>query len=71
LGKAVGVKLAKRVRSSTIVLGFVVEKTSEREVWHDRVQDMIGVICFNTKSIVFWEGMIFDENCRQLWPPTA
>jgi len=32
---------------------------------------MIGMICFNTKSIVFWEGMIFDENCNQVWPPAA
>ena len=71
LGKALSGKLAASVRSTTIVLGFVVEKTTDREVWHDRVQDMIGMICFNTKSLVFWEGMIFDENCSQVWPPAA
>ena len=71
LGKPLNGKLAARIRSTTIVLGCVVEKTTDREVWHDRVQDMIGMICFNTKSIVFWEGMIFDENCSQLWPPAA
>jgi hypothetical protein len=32
---------------------------------------MVGMICFNTRSIVFWEGMIFDENCSQLWPPAG
>ncbi len=71
LGKALSGKLAARIRSTTIVLGFVVEKTTDREVWHDRVQDMIAMICFNTKSIVLWEGMIFDENCGQVWPPAA
>jgi hypothetical protein len=70
-GKALSSELAARIRSTTIVLGFVVEKTTDREVWHDRVQDMIGMICFNTKSIVFWEGMIFDENGGQLWPPAV
>lgn len=69
LGKALSSELAARIRSTTIVLGFVVEKATDREVWHDRVQDMIGMICFNTKSIVFWEGMIFDENCGLVWPP--
>jgi hypothetical protein len=71
LGKALSGELAGRIRSSTIVLGFVVEKTTDREIWHDRIQDMIGMICFNTTSIVFWEGMIFDENCSQVWPPAA
>ena len=68
LGKSMSPKLVTRVRSTTIVLGFVVEKTTDQEVWYDRVQDMIGMICSNTQSIVFWEGMIFDENCSQLWP---
>jgi hypothetical protein len=71
LGNALSGQLAARIRSTTMVLGFVVEKTTDREVWHDRVQDMIGMICFNTKSIAFWEGMMFDENCSQVWPPTA
>ena len=48
LGKRLSGKLAERIRSTTIVLGFVVEKATDREVWHDRVQDMIGMICFNT-----------------------
>ena len=71
LGKALNGELAARIRSTTIVLGFVVEKATARKVWHDRVQDMIGMICFNTKSIVFWEGMVFDENAGQVWPPAA
>jgi hypothetical protein len=71
LGQKLSADLADRIRSTTIILGFVVEKATDREIWHDRVQDMIGMICFNTKSIVFWEGMIFDENCTQVWPPAA
>lgn len=71
LGKTLSVELAARIRSTTMVLGFVVEKTADRQVWHERVQDMIGMICFNTKSIVFWEGMIFDENASQIWPPAV
>jgi hypothetical protein len=71
LGRRLSRKLAARIRSATIVLGFVVEKATDREVWHDRAQDMIGMICFNTKSVVFWEGMVFDENARQVWPPAA
>jgi len=71
LGKILSGELAARIRSSTIVLGFVVEKATDREVWHDRVQEMIGMICANTQSIVFWEGMIVDENCSQVWPSTA
>jgi hypothetical protein len=71
LGKVLSGELAARIRCTRIVLGIVVEKTTDREVWHDRVQDMIGMICFNTKSIVFWEGMIFDENCNLVWPPAA
>ena len=69
LGKVLSGELPARIRSTTMVLSFVVTKASDREVWHDRVQDMIGIICFNTKSVVFWEGMIFDENCSRLWPP--
>lgn len=71
LGEASSGELAARIRSTTIVLGLVVEKATDRDVWHDRVQDMIAMICFNTKSVVFWEGAIFDENCSQLWPPAA
>ena len=71
LGTALSGELAARICAATIVLGFVVEKTTNREVWHDRVQDMIGMICFNTKSIVFWEGMIIDENSIQVWPPAT
>lgn len=71
LGKVLSGELAARIRSTTIVLGFVVEKATVREVWHDRVQDMIGMICSNTKAIAFWEGMIFDENCSQVWPPAT
>ena len=71
LGKPLSGELAARIRSTAIVLGFVVEKETDPDGWRDRVQDMIGMICFNTKSIVFWEGMIFDENPRQLWPRAA
>src|ERR1051326_8113255 len=56
LGKNLSGELAARICSSTIVLGFVVEKATDREVWHDRVQEMIGMICANTQSIVLWEG---------------
>ncbi len=70
LDNALSDELVARIRSSMIVLGLVIEKTTDRNVWHDRIQDMIGMICFNTKSIVFWEGMIFDENCSQVWPST-
>jgi hypothetical protein len=48
IGKPLGRKLAARIRSTTIVLGFVVEKTTDPEGWNDRVQDMIGMICINT-----------------------
>jgi hypothetical protein len=68
LGTPLSTDLAARIQSTTIILGFVVEETTHRDVWHDRVQDMIGMICFNTKGILFWEGSIFDENCTQLWP---
>jgi hypothetical protein len=30
---------------------------------------MIGMICFNTGALVFWELMIYDENFQRLWPP--
>ena len=68
LGQVVEPGLVDRIRSSTIVLGIVVEKTTDRDVWHDRVQDIVGMICFNTKSLLFWEGMVYNENCRRVWP---
>jgi len=71
LGRKVRGELTDRIRSTTIVLGFAVEKATHREVWDGRVQDMIGMICFNTKALVFWEGMLYDENCMQVWPAVA
>src|SRR5262249_6002994 len=40
-GRALDKGLVRRIQSTTMVLGFVVEKTTDREVWHERVQDMI------------------------------
>jgi hypothetical protein len=67
-GRPLDKTLTKRIRSTTIVLGFVVEKATDREVWHERVQDLIGIICFNTRALLFWEGAIFNEECQQLLP---
>lgn len=60
--------LVQRIRSTTMVLGFVVEGTTDRDVWHGRVEDMIAMICYNTGALLFWEGAVFDENCQQLLP---
>jgi len=62
--------LIQRIRSTTLVLGFVVDGTTDRDVWHGRVQDMIAMICSNTGALLFWEGAVFDENCQQLLPAT-
>jgi hypothetical protein len=70
-GQALDKSLTERIRSTTIVLGFVVKKATERDVWHERVQDLIAMICYNTRSLLFWEGAIFDEECRQLLPVPA
>ncbi len=32
----------------------------------ERLQDIIGGIAYNTTSVVFWEGMILDENAVPL-----
>ena len=60
--------LERRILSTTLVLGFVVERTVEPDGWRDRVQDMIGTIASNTRALVFWEGGVFDEHARQLFP---
>jgi hypothetical protein len=70
-GRSLDKGLTRRIRSTTMVLGFVVEKTTDRQVWHERVQDLIGMICFNTRALLFWEGAIFNEECRQLLPVPA
>jgi hypothetical protein len=67
-GHALDISLIRRIRCTTIVLGFVVEKTTDREVWHDRVQNAIAMICSNTGALLFWEGAIFDDQCQQLLP---
>jgi hypothetical protein len=71
LGRLPDVTLLRRIRSTTMILGFVVEGTTDRDVWHDRVEDIIAMICFNTGALLFWEGAIFDENCQQLLPDAA
>jgi hypothetical protein len=67
-GQPLDESLVQRIRGTTLILGFVVEGTTDRNVWHDRVQDLIAIICFNTGALLFWEGAIFDENCQQLLP---
>jgi hypothetical protein len=51
-----------------MVLGFVVEGTSDRDVWHGRAEDLIATICYNTGALLFREGAVFDENCQRLLP---
>jgi hypothetical protein len=70
-GRPLAKSLIRRIRSTSMVLGFVVGKTTEREIWHDRVQDAIAMICFNTGALLFWEGAIFNEHCQQLLPTPA
>jgi hypothetical protein len=70
-GRPLDMSLTVRIRSTTMVLGFVIEKATDRDVWHDRVQDVVGMICFNTGGLLFWEGAIFDEQCQQLLPTPA
>lgn len=60
--------LVQRIRSTALVLGFVVEGATDRDVWHDRVEDIIAMICFNTRALLFWEGGVFDENLERLLP---
>jgi hypothetical protein len=60
--------LVRRIRSSSMVLGVIVEGTTDREVWHERTQDLIAMICFHTSALLFWEGLIYDKNCQQLLP---
>lgn len=70
-GRVVDEALLRRIRATSIILGFGVEGTTNRDVWHNRVQDLIAMICYNTGALLFWEGIIFDENCQQLLPEIA
>ncbi|MHC4404099.1 MAG: hypothetical protein ACYTG0_30965 [Planctomycetota bacterium] len=55
-----------RIRSTKLVLGFVVTPDYEDESRFERVQDIVGAIAYNTASIVFWEGSMLDENAAPL-----
>ena len=68
LRRPIDSSLEQRILSTTLVLGFVVEAKAQRDCWQDRVQEMMGTIAFNTGSLVFWEGRIFDEGAKPLFP---
>ena len=70
-GRPLEKELAQRIRSTKMVLGLVFEKATDRGVWYDRVNDLMAMICFNTRALLFWEGAIYDEQCRQLLPIPA
>jgi len=69
LRKPVDPSFERRILSTTLVLGFVVERKTKPDEWRDRVYQMIGMIAYNTSSLVFWEGAVLDENSNQLFPP--
>jgi hypothetical protein len=60
--------LEDRILSTTLVAGFVVERTAIPDGWRDRVQRMIGTIASNTGALIFWEGSVFDQNSERLFP---
>lgn len=68
LHKPIDHALERRILSTTLALGFVVERNAQPDCWQDRVHNMMGTIAFNTGSIVFWEGYLYDEHAKKLFP---
>ncbi len=70
LAKARGVELQpemiQRMRSMRLVLGIMVHPDFDEESRFQRLETLIGTICFNTQSLLFWEGDILDENARPI-----
>ena len=70
-GATLNSELLQRIRQSKLVLGFVALPDIAIESRFDRLQDAIGMICYNTNSLVFWEGRVHDENAILLFPSSA
>lgn len=70
-GATLSNELLQRIRQTKLVLGFVASPDIANDSQFDRLQDAIGMICYNTNSLVFWEGRVHDENAILLFPPCA
>lgn len=60
------VDLLQRVSSTTMVLGVMVEPSRDKE---GRVEDVVGAIQFNTKSLMFFKDNVYDENSELIIGP--
>jgi hypothetical protein len=58
--------LFDKIDSTRLVLGFYAEPDMDAE---GRAEDILGAITFSTKSLMFTNGMVFDENAKQIFPP--
>lgn len=63
--------VVKRVMATKLVLGFVVEPDYEEESRFERLQDLVATICYNTSSLLFWEGDLYDQNGDPVLQPPA
>jgi len=59
-------QLLERFRETKLVLGFW--SSPDTEGGSDLLHDALGTIAYNTKSLIFWEGKVYDENASLLFP---
>lgn len=67
-GSQLSGELIARIRETRLVLGVIASPDIEEASRFDRLQEAIGTICFNTKSLLFWEGCVHDENADLVFP---
>lgn len=67
-GKPINSRLIERIKRTQLVIGVVVEPDYNENSRFMRLQDILGAISCNTKSLVFFEGAIIDENGQHLFP---
>jgi hypothetical protein len=58
--------LLERIERVKLVLGFEALPDMDAE---GRAESILGAIAFNTKSLIFHGGAVYDENAGQIHPP--
>jgi hypothetical protein len=66
LGLPVPPGLLERIARVKLVLGCVVQPRMDAE---GRAENILGAIAFNSKSLMFSGGEVYDENLEKLFPP--
>jgi hypothetical protein len=64
--KALDAAFVRRVYATRLVIGYVAGPDYEEPSRFARLEDLILTMCYNTQSLLFWEGRVYDENMNLL-----